>query len=87
MAEDGDMAYIRTVPPQEAKGSLKRQYDAAIKRAGRVFEVVRIQSLNPAVLDASMRLYQALMHSASSLSRVEREMIAVAVSSANACHY
>jgi len=81
------MPYIRTVAPEDAVGSLKRQYDVATKRAGRVYNVVRIQSLNPRVMDASLRLYTATMHGPSSLSRVEREMIAVVVSRANDCFY
>lgn len=81
------MARIRTVPPEEATGLLKQQYDAAIKRAGRIFHIVSLQSLNPRVLAASIELYKALMMGPSSLSRADREMIATAVSSANRCFY
>jgi alkylhydroperoxidase family enzyme len=81
------MPFIRTVAPEEATGSLARQYDAAVKRAGRVFNVVRVQSLDPPVLDASLRLYQTLMQAPSSLSRLHRELLAVVVSRANECFY
>jgi alkylhydroperoxidase family enzyme len=82
------MAFIRTVAPGEATGLLKRLYDEAIARAGRVFQVLRIQSPRPEVLAIGVELYKELMHSdRSPLSRVQREMIAVAVSRANACHY
>ena len=81
------MPYIRTVAPEDAGGSLKRQYDAALQRAGRVYNVVRIQSLDPPVLDASIRLYQTLMLGPSSLDRADREMLAVVVSRANDCFY
>lgn len=82
------MTWIRTVEPGKAEGLLKRIYDRAIRRAGKVFNVVRCQSLNPRVLDASMKLYLELMHSPRSpLSRARREMIAVVVSRANDCHY
>ena len=82
------MAWIRTVPPGEATGLLKRLYDQAIARAGKVFNVLRIQSLRPQVLKAGVALYQELMLSPRSpLSRAQREMIAVAVSRANGCHY
>ncbi len=50
------MAYIRTIAPEEATGELKRHYDAAVKRAGRVFNVIRTQSLHPASLEASVEL-------------------------------
>ncbi len=82
------MAWIRTVPPGEATGLLKRLYDDATARAGKVFNVLRIQSLRPEVLRAGVALYQELMLSPRSpLSRAQREMIAVAVSRANGCHY
>ena len=81
------MAFIEQVSNDAARGLLKRIYDAALKRAGRVYNVVRIQGLNPRVLDASLRLYQAITHAPSSLSRSEREMLAVAVSRHNHCFY
>ncbi len=81
------MPYIKTVAPEQAKGPLEREYDSAKRRAGRIFNIVSVQSLNPRVLGASMKLYGAMMHGPSSLSRVEREMIAVVVSRHNDCFY
>jgi len=82
------MAWIHTVAPGEATGLLKRLYGEAVARAGKVFNVLRIQSLRPEVLQAGIALYKELMHSPRSpLSRAQREMIAVAVSRANGCHY
>lgn len=82
------MAWIRTIAPGEATGLLKRLYDEALVRAGKVFNVLRIQSLRPEVLQAGVALYEELMISPRSpLSRAQREMIATAVSQANACHY
>lgn len=81
------MAWIKVIAPDEATGALEQQYDAAIQRAGRVFNVVSIQSLNPRALEASMRLYLTLMFGPSGLSRAQREMIAVVVSKTNECFY
>jgi alkylhydroperoxidase family enzyme len=82
------MTWIRTIEPATATGLLRRLYDEAVARAGKVFQVVRRQSVRSEVLDASMNLYMELMISAKSpLSRAQREMIAVAVSRANDCHY
>jgi alkylhydroperoxidase family enzyme len=82
------MAWIRAVDAAEARGLLKIIYDAAARRAGKVFGILRIQSLRPRVLHASTRLYLELMHSRSgALSRARREMIATVVSRANACDY
>ena len=82
------MAWIKTVPPERATGLLKRLYDDAIRRAGKVFNIVRIQSPRPRVMRNSTLLYSEIMLSAESgLSRVRREMIATVVSRANGCHY
>jgi len=48
---------------------------------------VELMSPNPAVLRASIELYRAVMHGASPLSRVQREMLAVVVSRTNGCRY
>jgi alkylhydroperoxidase family enzyme len=82
------MAFIRTIAPGEATGLLKRLYDEAVSRAGKVFNVLRIQSLRPEVLEIGVQLYEELMFSPRSpLTRAQREMIAVAVSRSNECHY
>ncbi len=82
------MAWIPTIAPGEATGLLRRLYDDAARRAGKVFQILRIQSHHPRVLRASTQLYLEMMHGADCvLSRPQREMIAVAVSRANDCHY
>lgn len=82
------MAWIRTVDPSQATGLLARLYREAVRRAGKVFHVLRIQSPRPEVLEASIALYVEVMHSERSpLSRARREMIATAVSRANRCFY
>ncbi len=82
------MAYIKTVEPGRARGLLARLYNTATRRAGRVYNIIRIQSLRPRVLRTSTRLYLEVMQSKESgLTRSQREMIATAVSRANGCHY
>lgn len=82
------MAWIATVPPAEATGLLARLYAEAVRRAGKVFNIIRLQSPRPQVLQASIQLYVQIMHAPESgLSRAEREMVAVAVSKANECFY
>lgn len=80
-------AWIETVANEEAEGRLKAHYDAAIQRAGRVFNIVRIMSLRPMQLRDSMMFYGSVMKGESGLSRAEREMVAVVVSHANECFY
>ena len=81
------MAWIKIVEPEEASGALKQEYDAAVGRAGRVFNILKVQSLNPSALQASMQMYRATMFGPSGLSRSEREMLATVVSWANHCFY
>ena len=82
------MAWIETVSPDEATGLLKRLYDGALKRAGKVFNVIRIQSPRPNVLRSSTQLYTEVMFSTENgLTRAQREMIATVVSRTNGCHY
>ena len=82
------MAWIELIAPERATGLLKQLYDAAVKRAGRVYNVIRLQSRRPRVLQASTRLYMEVMHSPDSpRSRAQREMIATVVSRTNGCFY
>jgi uncharacterized peroxidase-related enzyme len=81
------MAWIKTVEPDRASGELKAEYDRAVERAGKVFNILKIQSLNPRTLRASMELYLATMHSPSGLTRAERELLGTVVSWANHCFY
>jgi alkylhydroperoxidase family enzyme len=79
--------WIGTIPIEQATGLLKREYNAAIRRAGRVWNIVRAMSLNAETLHASMRLYVATMKAPSGLTRAQREMIAAIVSQTNGCRY
>lgn len=81
------MAFIETTAEADATGPLKTVYDAATGRAGRVYNILKVQSAQPRTLKASLDLYMAAMFGDSPLSRGEREMIAVAVSRANDCFY
>ena len=81
------MAWIKTIEPDDASGELKAEYDKAVERAGKVFNILKVQSLNPQTLRASMDLYLATMKAPSGLSRAERELLATVVSWANHCFY
>jgi len=81
------MAWIETVSDVEATGTLAQFYAEACRRAGRVFNILRLQSINTAVLEASTQLYLSIMHGDSPLTRAQREMLAVIVSRSNNCHY
>jgi uncharacterized peroxidase-related enzyme len=79
--------HLRLIDVDEATGRLRAEYDAAVGRAGKVFNIVKAMSLRPGVLQRSMELYKGIMFGPSGLSRLERELLAVVVSRENDCHY
>ena len=81
------MPYVKTVPEDEARGLLARQYEASRRRDRRVARIIRVMSQNPEALDDLLRLYETIARSASGLSRAQREMIAVVVSKTSGCRY
>jgi alkylhydroperoxidase family enzyme len=81
------MPWIKQIPHDEATVLLKKELDAAVARAGRVWHIVHVMSLNPRVMKASMEHYGAIMFGPSPLSRVQREMLATVVSAEVGCHY
>jgi alkylhydroperoxidase family enzyme len=83
----GAMPYIEQIGVAQATGFLKKQFDAALERAGRVWHIVHVMSQNPRTMDASMKFYGAIMFGSSPLSRWQREMLAVVTAKTNDCFY
>jgi len=81
------VAHLDLIDPDDAEGILAEEYEAAVGRAGKVFNIVRSMSLSPEALRASMGMYRAIMFAPSQLSRQDRELLATVVSSANECYY
>ncbi|MBA3585484.1 MAG: carboxymuconolactone decarboxylase family protein [Gemmatimonadetes bacterium] len=54
---------------------------------GSMSNILRISTIHPQALRAHLGFYRTLVIGPSPLSRVRREMIAVAVSQLNGCHY
>jgi uncharacterized peroxidase-related enzyme len=79
--------YLRLIDEDDASGELREEYEAAVRRAGKVFNIVKAMSLRPPVLRAAMELYREVMFGRCELTRAERELLAVVVSCANDCHY
>jgi len=79
--------YLELIDEDEAEGLLKEEYDAAVERAGKVFNILKAMSLRPAVLRASIELYREIMFGESGLSRQERELLATVASAEQSCHY
>ena len=82
---DGVMAL--DLPFAARTPEVQKYFDVCIEKIGFVPNVLLAYSHSMEKLDAFSRLYNDLMLAASSLTKLEREMIAVAVSSENKCFY
>ena len=81
------MAWIAEIDEREAKGSLKDQYSKLKEPWGGIDNILKIHSLNPKSLAAHVQLYKTVMFGKSPIPRIDREMIALVLSSINQCHY
>ena len=81
------MAWIRMIDEEDAEGRLRELYGRMTEPWGGVDNILKVHSLNPPSLKGHFELYKAVMRGRSPLSRAQREMIVVAVSQANRCHY
>lgn len=81
------MSWIKVIDEPQADEKLKRAYDEVRAGRGVVANILEVHSLHPEVMTAHLTLYRELMFGRSELSRAEREIIAVAVSVVNHCHY
>lgn len=81
------MTQIRTIDESEASLELADIYGRISQGNTRVPNILKAESLAPRVLAAHFQLYRELMFGQNPLGRPQRELIAVAVSQTNACHY
>jgi alkylhydroperoxidase family enzyme len=81
------LPWIEVISLEKARGMLKKEYQAALERAGRIWHIVSIMSQNPRSMKASLDFYSTIMFGRSPLSRSQREMLAVVVSATNHCVY
>lgn len=81
------MAFIPYIEYDDASDDARALYDKFREPGGHVDNILRIHAANPRSWTAHYELYATLMRGRSDLSRAQREMIAVVVSSINECHY
>ncbi len=81
------MAHIRYIPPDEAGPELSPLYCRYAGPRGNLDNILRIHSLDPPSMKHHYDMYRHLMAGPSPLSKLQREMIAVAVSAENDCFY
>ena len=76
------------IDKKNAEGKLSKIYDNLFRsRKSKVANVLKVQSLNPELLEDHLNIYKTIMFAKSNISRKQREMIATIVSDANDCHY
>ena len=81
------MAFIKLFKFEESSGLLKKEYEKGLRRAGRIWNVLTIQSQTPEILKNSMNLYGSTMFGNSNISRFDSELLAVVTSISNECEY
>ncbi len=81
------MAWIRTIPDDQAEGRLADAYRGFRERLGIVPNIMQAFSLRPELTELFGRVATTVTFGGSRLTRVQEEMIATVVSSINRCHY
>jgi len=81
------MAFIKLFDFKNSSGLLKKEYEKGLRRAGKIWNVLTIQSQTPEILRDSMRLYNSTMFGNSKVPRFDRELLAVVTSISNECEY
>lgn len=75
------------VPIVELSAEMRRYFDKCDQKLGFVPNVLKAYAFDMGRLEAFVRMVDDLMLAPSGLPKLEREMIAVVVSSVNHCHY
>src|SRR5271167_85605 len=88
-AAEGDDTVITALelPPQTLSPEMAAYFSKCEEKLGFVPNVLKAYVFDMAKLSAFVAMYNDLMLAPSGLSKLEREMIAVAVSSHNQCYY
>jgi uncharacterized peroxidase-related enzyme len=83
----GPLSWLRVPDEDEVPASARELWEKPLERLGFVPNVLRVYALRPRHLELWNAFYEELMRGESALSKAQREMIAVVVSTVNRCHY
>jgi uncharacterized peroxidase-related enzyme len=86
-ADDDTVITALTLPAAPLTPQMTAYFAKCEEKLGFVPNVLKAYAFDPAKLAAFVAMYNDLMLAPSGLSKLEREMIAVAVSSQNRCYY
>lgn len=81
------MTFIEMIDADDADTALRKAYESVAGARGSVANILKVSGVSPRVMLAHLELYREVQFARSELTRREREMIAVAVSVINQCHY
>src|ERR1700744_6732837 len=87
MPQPDHISKLGVPDPASLDSDLKAIWQKCVDKLGFVPNVFSAYSLKPQRLRNFMAMYNEIMLSDSGLSKLEREMVAVVVSSANRCYY
>lgn len=87
MPQPDHISALGVPDPATLDDDLKIIWDKCVEKLGFVPNVLSTYSLKPRRLRNFMAMYNDIMLAPSGLSKLEREMVAVVVSSANRCYY
>ena len=86
-ANDDTVFVALSLPKPALSEPMQAYFDKCMEKLGFIPNVLKAYAFDMAKLEAFVSLYNDLMLGPSGLSKLEREMIAVAVSSQNRCYY
>ncbi len=83
------MSAVQMIPEEEAVGKVREIYQEIKSQLGIDFvpNIYRVMAQKPEYLEANWNKVKAVMVAEGKLDRLTKEVIAVAVSAVNACHY
>ncbi len=87
MPQPDHISVLGAADPATLDPDLKAIWDKCVEKLGFVPNVYGAYSVKPQRLRHFMQMYNEIMLAPSGLSKLEREMVAVVVSSANRCYY
>src|SRR5580704_4741861 len=87
MPQPDHISALPVPEPARLDADIQAVYQKCLEKFGFVPNVLRAYSFHPQKLRNFMTMYNELMLGDSKLSKLEREMVAVVVSSANRCYY
>ena len=85
--EDERLCWLRIPAEDEVAAGVKELWAKPLEKLGFVPNVLRVYAIRPRHLELWNQFYDELMRGDSGLTKAQREMIAVVVSTVNRCHY